>query len=72
MAGGSLATYRLGATDSQAPLVLAIHGITSSSRTWLATARALGERAALIAVDLRGRARSSFTACPVRARRSRP
>ena len=42
-----------------APLVLAIHGITSSSRTWLATARALGDRAALLAVDLRGRARSN-------------
>ena len=39
--------------------MLAIHGITSTSRTWLATARALGDRAALIAVDLRGRGRSS-------------
>jgi pimeloyl-ACP methyl ester carboxylesterase len=59
VAGGGLATYRLGAEDAGVPLVLAIHGITSSSRTWLATARALGDRAALIAVDLRGRARSS-------------
>jgi pimeloyl-ACP methyl ester carboxylesterase len=57
--GGRLATYRLGATRRDAPLVLAIHGITSTSRTWLATARALGDRAALIAVDLRGRGRSS-------------
>ena len=57
--GGSLAAYRLGASDAGAPVVLAIHGITSSSRIWLATARALGDRAALIAVDLRGRGRSS-------------
>jgi pimeloyl-ACP methyl ester carboxylesterase len=57
--GGSLATYRLGASDPGAPLVLAIHGITSTSRTWLAIARALGNRAALIAVDLRGRGRST-------------
>jgi pimeloyl-ACP methyl ester carboxylesterase len=57
--GGQLATYRFGAAaDSRAPLVLAIHGITSTSRTWLATARALGDRATLLAVDLRGRGRS--------------
>jgi pimeloyl-ACP methyl ester carboxylesterase len=59
VAGGRLATFRLGARRPDAPLVLAIHGITSTSRTWLAVARALGERAALIAVDLRGRGRSS-------------
>jgi pimeloyl-ACP methyl ester carboxylesterase len=59
--GGRLATYRLGAARRDAPLVLAIHGITSTSRTWLATARALalGDRAALIAVDLRGRGASN-------------
>ncbi|HEX4011524.1 MAG TPA: alpha/beta fold hydrolase [Solirubrobacteraceae bacterium] len=59
VAGGRLATFRLGAQRPDAPLVLAIHGITSTSRTWLAVARALGDRAALIAVDLRGRGRSS-------------
>jgi pimeloyl-ACP methyl ester carboxylesterase len=67
VAGGALATHRLGAENAAgppAPLVLAIHGITSSSRTWLAVARALGERAALIAVDLRGRARSSELPAP--------
>ena len=42
-----------------APVVLAIHGITSSSRSWLAVARALGDAAALVAVDLRGRGRGS-------------
>lgn len=59
VAGGELAVYRMGATAPDAPRVLAIHGITSTSRTWLATARALGERAALLAVDLRGRGASS-------------
>ncbi len=59
VAGGRLATFRLGAQRPDAPLVLAIHGITSSSRNWVAVARALGERAALIAVDLRGRAASN-------------
>ncbi len=56
VAGGKLATYRLGPED--APPVLAIHGITSSSATWLATGRALGGRASLLAVDLRGRGQS--------------
>lgn len=57
--GGPLATCLLGAGgDASAPLVLAIHGITSTSRTWLATARALGDRATLVAVDLRGRGHS--------------
>jgi pimeloyl-ACP methyl ester carboxylesterase len=59
VAGGELATYRLGSDDSQAPAVLAIHGLTSSSRTWLATTRALGGQASLIAPDLRGRGRSN-------------
>jgi pimeloyl-ACP methyl ester carboxylesterase len=57
---GQLATYRLGAArDAGAPLVLAIHGITSTSRTWLATGRALGDRATLVAADLRGRGGSA-------------
>lgn len=59
VAGGRLAAYRLGSERRDAPVALAIHGITSTSRTWLATARALGDRAALIAVDLRGRGCSS-------------
>ncbi len=57
--GGSLAVYRFGAAGPGAPVILAVHGITSTSRTWLATARALGDRASLLAVDLRGRGRSS-------------
>ncbi len=57
VAGGVLATCRLGAA-AQAPAVLAIHGITSSSRTWLPVTRALRGRAAVAAVDLRGRGAS--------------
>jgi lipase len=55
--GGQLAVYRLG--DPAAPPILAVHGITSSSHTWLPVSRALGDRASLIAVDLRGRGRSN-------------
>ncbi|HTU98291.1 MAG TPA: alpha/beta hydrolase [Solirubrobacteraceae bacterium] len=59
VAGGPLATYRLGTGDeTAAPSVLAIHGITSTSRSWLAAARALDGRATLLAVDLRGRGES--------------
>lgn len=60
--GGRLAAFRLG--PRAGPPVLAIHGITSSSRTWLATARALHGRATLVAVDLRGRARSNHLPPP--------
>ncbi|MGI8714349.1 MAG: alpha/beta hydrolase [Solirubrobacteraceae bacterium] len=52
---GTLASFRLGTGRAAAPLVVAIHGITSTSRSWLATSQALGERAALVAIDLRGR-----------------
>ena len=58
VAGGRLATFRLGA-DPSAPPAVAIHGITSTSRTWLAIARALEDRASLIALDLRGRGASN-------------
>jgi pimeloyl-ACP methyl ester carboxylesterase len=39
--------------------VVAVHGITSHSRTWIAVARELGGEAALVAVDLRGRGASN-------------
>jgi pimeloyl-ACP methyl ester carboxylesterase len=58
VAGGELAVFRF-AGGSQAPTVLAIHGITSSSHTWITVARALAGRATLAAVDLRGRGRSN-------------
>lgn len=52
---GDLVVASFGPDD--APPVLAIHGITSSSRAWLALARHLPE-VRLIAPDLRGRGRS--------------
>ena len=62
--GGTLATFRLGdAPDGAAPVV-AIHGITANSREWLAVARALEGRAALLAPDLRGRAASNRLPAP--------
>jgi pimeloyl-ACP methyl ester carboxylesterase len=57
--GGELATYRLDPDNAGAPAVLAIHGLTSSSRSWLAAARALGGRARVVAPDLRGRGASN-------------
>ncbi len=62
--GGSLAAFRLGAPSDSAEPVLAIHGITSSSAGWVAVGRALGERAALVAVDLRGRGESNLLPGP--------
>jgi pimeloyl-ACP methyl ester carboxylesterase len=62
--GGALATFRLGSLRADAPVALAIHGLTSSSRSWLATGNALGDAAALIAVDLRGRSRSNRLPAP--------
>jgi pimeloyl-ACP methyl ester carboxylesterase len=56
VAGGSLAVHRLGAGGR--PPVIAIHGITGSSRAWLPVARAIGDRATVIALDLRGRGAS--------------
>jgi lipase len=56
VAGGALCVARLGAGEG-APAV-AVHGITSSSRAWLAVARALRARVTLHALDLRGRGAS--------------
>ena len=56
--GGALACFRFGAADER-PVAVAVHGITSNSRAWLPVGRALGDRVALLAPDLRGRARSN-------------
>lgn len=55
--GGQLAAvrYRFSESSANAPVVLAIHGITSNSRSWRPVARAVQTRAHLVAVDLRGR-----------------
>jgi pimeloyl-ACP methyl ester carboxylesterase len=55
VAGGELAAYRLGSERSDAPTVLAVHGITATSFAWLSCAAALADDVSLIAVDLRGR-----------------
>ena len=60
--GGILATFRLGPDDVDP--VVAIHGITANSHAWLAVARALEGRAALLAADLRGRGASSALPAP--------
>ena len=64
VAGGTLATFRLGDGPDGIEPVLAVHGITANSRAWLAVARALAGRAALLAVDLRGRGASCGLPAP--------
>jgi pimeloyl-ACP methyl ester carboxylesterase len=59
VAGGALALFRLGTGPGTAEPVIVVHGITSNSHAWLAVDRALEGRAALLAVDLRGRGASS-------------
>jgi pimeloyl-ACP methyl ester carboxylesterase len=56
--GGELAVYRFGSQSSDAPAVLAVHGITSTGFAWLPVAAALSDDVSLIAVDLRGRGQS--------------
>ncbi|MDQ6608120.1 MAG: alpha/beta hydrolase [Actinomycetota bacterium] len=62
--GGRLAAFALGRDGDGRPPVIAVHGITASSRTWLAVARALGHRVPLVAVDLRGRGASHVLPAP--------
>jgi lipase len=64
VSGGSLAAFRFGPSDGDLPLVLAAHGITANSRSWLPVARELGERARLVALDLRGRGESRSLGAP--------
>lgn len=54
--GGDLAVSEWG--DPDGPVVLAVHGITSSSRSWLALAHLLPQ-VRLVAPDLRARGRSN-------------
>lgn len=56
--GGRLAAFEFGSGGDDAPVVLAVHGITGNSHSWIPVARALGHRARLLAVDLRGRGES--------------
>ncbi|MDP9028596.1 MAG: alpha/beta hydrolase, partial [Actinomycetota bacterium] len=70
--GGELAVAVYGADDADALTVLAIHGITASSRSWQVVAQQLGERVPggrLLAPDLRGRGRSGELSGPFGLRR---
>src|ERR1039458_9650695 len=62
--GGTLVAFALAGADRQGRAVRAIHGITANSQAWLAVARALGDQARLIAVDLRGRGASRTLPAP--------
>ncbi|WP_405701220.1 alpha/beta hydrolase [Streptomyces sp. NBC_01383] len=59
VAGGELAAVRWPAGDPDAPVVVALHGITANALSWGAVARLLAGRVTLVAPDLRGRAGSS-------------
>ena len=66
VAGGSLHVGVAGAPvgTSGVPVVLAVHGITGSHRSWAPTARHLGEGVTFLAPDLRGRGESTGLAGP--------
>ncbi|MFI9624492.1 alpha/beta hydrolase [Streptomyces sp. NPDC052042] len=59
VAGGELAVLRWAAREPDAPVVVALHGITSNALSWGPVARLLDGRATLLAPDLRGRAGSA-------------
>ncbi|MER5359072.1 alpha/beta hydrolase [Streptomyces sp. NPDC002785] len=59
VAGGELAALRWPAREPDAPVVVALHGITANALSWGPVARLLDGRITLIAPDLRGRAGSS-------------
>ena len=56
--GGDLAVLRWPAAEPDAPVVLALHGITANSLSWARVAHHLAGRVTLVAPDLRGRGRS--------------
>ena len=61
VAGGSLHVGVAGAPPGTpgTPIVLAVHGITGSHRSWAPVARHLGDAVTVLAPDLRGRGASS-------------
>ncbi|MFC1418083.1 alpha/beta hydrolase [Streptacidiphilus cavernicola] len=58
VAGGGLTVLRWPGTAPDAPVVLALHGITANALSWARVARQLAGRVTLLAPDLRGRAAS--------------
>ena len=61
--GGRLSIFRFGPLVEK-PVVVAVHGITGNSHAWTPVARALGDRVAMVAPDLRGRGRSNNLPAP--------
>lgn len=61
--GGDLAVGVWGPDDASAPVVLAVHGITATHRSWPLVAAAL-PHCRVIAPDLRGRGRSADLPAP--------
>ncbi|MEU9362741.1 alpha/beta hydrolase [Streptomyces sp. NPDC048301] len=57
--GGELAALRWPSGRSDAPVAVALHGITANALSWGPVARALDGRVTLVAPDLRGRAASA-------------
>ncbi len=62
--GGELAAVRWPAAEPDAPVVVALHGITANALSWGPVARLLAGRVTLVAPDLRGRAGSSHLPGP--------
>ncbi|TWV58781.1 alpha/beta hydrolase [Streptomyces misionensis] len=56
--GGGLAVLRWPADAPDAPVVVALHGITANGLSWARVAHHLAGRVTLVAPDLRGRGRS--------------
>ncbi|GAA4990281.1 alpha/beta hydrolase [Kitasatospora paranensis] len=59
VAGGKLTVLRWPARLPDAPVVLALHGITANALSWARVAHHLAGRVVLVAPDLRGRAGSA-------------
>lgn len=63
VAGGAL-RVALAGPEASAPVVLLVHGITGSHRSWSALVQALGDELTLVAPDLRGRGASNALGAP--------
>ena len=57
--GGSLTVHRLTSAPEGAPVVVALHSISSNALAWVPVANALDGRVHVLAPDMRGRAESS-------------
>jgi pimeloyl-ACP methyl ester carboxylesterase len=57
--GGDLTVHELTTASPTAPVVLALHSISSNALAWVPVARALGPGVRVLAPDMRGRAESA-------------